>query len=170
MLFEAQTGRTPFQGNTYPALAHSHIYEPPPRPSTINPTISPTIEQIILTALMKHPQQRYQTAREMANALQNALINNTANRGNLPPMGNHYRQSGASATPLVPSYTSPRIPSQADNRQLSLYHCLNCHSMNKPQMRYCTHCGSVLKQCLVCGERNPVGNRFCTKCGQALSP
>src|SRR5205814_9221055 len=31
MLFEALTGRTPFQGDTYPALAHSHIYEMPPR-------------------------------------------------------------------------------------------------------------------------------------------
>src|SRR5205814_6665777 len=31
MLFEAQTGRTPFLGNNYPALAHSHIYEMPPR-------------------------------------------------------------------------------------------------------------------------------------------
>jgi serine/threonine-protein kinase len=170
MLFEAQTGRTPFQGNNYPALAHSHIYEPPPRPSTINPTISPTIEYIILTALMKNPQQRYQTAREMANALQNALTYNTPSRGNLPPMGNHYGQTGMLPTPIVPSYTSPRIPSQADNRQLALYYCPSCHYMNKPQMRYCTHCGYVLKPCSVCGGRNPVGNRFCTKCGQALSP
>src|SRR5947209_15819703 len=41
MLFEALTGRTPFQGDNYPALAHSHIYEMPPRPSLINPRIPP---------------------------------------------------------------------------------------------------------------------------------
>ncbi|HEX3641945.1 MAG TPA: serine/threonine-protein kinase, partial [Ktedonobacteraceae bacterium] len=46
MLFEAQTGRTPFLGNNYPALAHSHVYEPPPRPNSINPNISPAIEYI----------------------------------------------------------------------------------------------------------------------------
>lgn len=163
MLFEAQTGRTPFQGNNYPALAHSHIYEPPPRPSTINPTISPTIEHIILTALMKHPQQRYQTAREMADALKKALTPNT------PPIGNYYGQPGVSGAPIMPSYTSPRIPSLVDTRQSALYHCLNCHHMNKSQVRYCTRCGYVLKQCPVCNERNPVGNRFCTKCGQQLT-
>src|SRR6266852_2775465 len=32
MLFEALTGRLPFMGDNYPALAHSHIYEIPPHP------------------------------------------------------------------------------------------------------------------------------------------
>src|SRR5436853_3346058 len=104
MLFEAQTGRTPFSGNNYPALAHSHIYELPPRPSTINPTISPAIEYIILTALMKNPQQRYQTARDMADILQIALTNNTPPRGNINPMGNYYGQPGV---PAGPSYPRP---------------------------------------------------------------
>ncbi|HEY4035166.1 MAG TPA: serine/threonine-protein kinase [Ktedonobacteraceae bacterium] len=167
MLFEAQTGRTPFQGNNYPALAHSHIYEPPPRPNTINPTISPAIEYIILTALMKNPQQRYQTARDMADTLQKALIHNTSPRANITPMGNSYGQPGLLG---VPSYTNPRTPSLVDTRQPVLYHCVNCHHMNKPQVRYCTRCGYVLKQCAVCNERNPVGNRFCTKCGQPLAP
>jgi len=170
MLFEAQTGRTPFLGNNYPALAHSHVYEPPPRPSSINPNLSPTIEYIILTALMKNPQQRYQTARDMADALQKALAHNTPSRGNLNPTGNYYGQPGVSGVPAGPSYPRPGTSSLVDNRQPVLYHCMNCHHMNKPQVRYCTRCGYVLKQCAVCNERNPVGNRFCTKCGQPLAP
>src|SRR5437773_6615444 len=65
MLFESLTGRTPFRGNNYPALAHSHIYEAPPNPRSINANISVAIESIILKALMKNPLQRFQTAREM---------------------------------------------------------------------------------------------------------
>lgn len=168
MLFEAQTGRTPFLGDNYPALAHSHIYEPPPRPSTINPTISPTIEYIILTALMKNPLQRYQTAHEMADALQKALVHNTPPIGNINPIGHYYGQPGGSGVPAGPSYPRPGTSSLMDS-QAALYHCFNCHHMNKPQVRYCTRCGNALKQCSVCNERNPVGNRFCTKCGQFLA-
>src|SRR5207302_580699 len=51
MLFEALAGRTPFQGDNYPSLAHSHIYEMPPRPSLINPLVSLPVERVILTAL-----------------------------------------------------------------------------------------------------------------------
>ncbi len=41
VLFEAMTGRTPFRGNNYPALAHSHIYEMPPRPVLAQSISSP---------------------------------------------------------------------------------------------------------------------------------
>src|SRR5260370_3677368 len=73
MLFEALTGRTPFQADSCPALAHSHIYELPPRPSSLNPAITPTVEQVILTALMKEAVRRYQRVIEMADALESAV-------------------------------------------------------------------------------------------------
>src|SRR5437879_11299200 len=101
MLFEAQTGRTPFLGNNYPALAHSHVYEPPPRPSSINPNISPAIEYIILTALMKNPQQRYHTARDIAEALHKALPHNTPPKRNLNHTANFHAQPGLSAVPAA---------------------------------------------------------------------
>ncbi len=157
MLFEAQTGRTPFQGDNYPALAHSHIYEPPPHPSSINPTIEPAIEYIILKALIKNPQQRYQTARAMGEALNQALIAGSA------PQGGYYGgQNGM-------GFIGARGTSQPDTAQPALYACFNCQHLNKPQVRYCTRCGYLLNQCTVCGERNPIGNRFCTKCGQPLA-
>ncbi|GCF08544.1 serine/threonine-protein kinase [Dictyobacter arantiisoli] len=178
MLFEAQTGRTPFVGDNYPALAHSHIYEQPPRPRSLNPAIHPAIEQIILTALTKNPQQRYQTARDMGEALNQALaiIHNSA-----PSINNSYlgQAIGGQFLPahLMPPHIisplfqppTPRTPTMVDNRQSMLYTCFNCQHLNKPQMRYCTRCGYLLNQCTVCGERNPVGNRFCTACGQPLA-
>lgn len=180
MLFEAQTGRTPFVADNYPALAHSHIYEQPPRPRALNPSIHPAIEQIILTALTKNPMQRYQTAREMGEALNRALmiISN-------PAPGNYYGQPVGTAfmpphllspliqqAPMQPPIVQPplpRTPTLVDNRQNLHYTCFNCQHLNKPQMRYCTRCGYLLNQCTVCGEKNPIGNRFCTICGQPLA-
>lgn len=144
MLFEALTGRTPFVGNNYPALAHSHIYEMPQRPSTFNPQITPAVDQVILTALMKNPQQRYQQANDMSAAFE---------RASKQSQGRPSRTFGdASAHAL----------------SVSLYACPNCQYLNKPQVRFCTKCGFPLKACQVCGGQNPVSNRFCSKCGQVL--
>jgi serine/threonine-protein kinase len=171
MLFEAQTGRTPFRGNNYPALAHSHIYEAPPLPRAINANIPATIEQIILKALMKNPLQRFRTAREMGDTLTQALktLNGQqqANQlggviGNREINGGYYGPSPV--TPYQQAYSTP-----IESRSSPLHSCFNCQSLNKPQMRYCTRCGYLLNQCTVCGNPNPVGNRFCTKCGQPLA-
>jgi serine/threonine protein kinase len=147
MLFEAMTGYTPFRGDNYPALAHSHIYEPTPRPSTFNPAIHPGIEQIILTALMKQPQQRYQRASDMADALRRALAS-TIHPGSL-------QQS--------PAFPRPSTPVEA------ICPCPYCGRPNKPNMRFCTRCGSPMNQCGTCGTPNPASNRFCHKCGQPLA-
>ncbi len=169
MLFEALTGRTPFQADSYPALAHSHIYELPPRPSSLNPAITPAVEQVILTALMKEAVRRYQRVIEMADALESAVTQQQrpgdALRGMAAPFAQAgLSQGGALQAPVqVPAgnpYAGP----------LTLYVCPNCQHANKPQTRFCTKCGFPLKACSFCGSQNPVGNRFCSKCGQVLPP
>jgi serine/threonine-protein kinase len=159
MLFEAQTGRTPFQGDNYPALAHSHIYEAPPRPSSINAAIHPAVERVILTALMKNPQQRYQKASDMAEALKRVLTANT------PPSPGYYNYRSQGSAPFIGQMS----PSPADGRLSGLYSCYQCKHLNKPKMRFCVRCGYPLNQCTNCGERNPANNRFCIKCGQSLA-
>jgi eukaryotic-like serine/threonine-protein kinase len=169
MLFEALTGRTPFQADSYPALAHSHIYELPPRPSSLNPAITPAVEQVILTALMKEAVRRYQRVIEMADALESAVTQQQkpgdALRGMAAPFAQAgLSQDGALQAPVqVPAgnpYAGP----------LTLYVCPNCQNANKPQTRFCTKCGFPLKACSFCGSQNPVGNRFCSKCGKVLPP
>lgn len=155
MLFEALVGKPPFQGNNYPALAHSHIYEMPPRPSLLNPAIPPGVEQIILTALMKNPQQRFQQANDLADALQRVLAN--ANSYAAPP-----RQIGG-ITPFTEQGAA------LDGRQLAMYPCQYCQRPNKPQQRFCTYCGNPMNQCRVCGKFNAANNRFCTSCGKPLA-
>ena len=177
MLFEALTGRTPFQGDNYPALAHSHIYELPPRPSSLNPAITPTIEQVILKALLKEPVRRFQQVSEMADALESAVMQPqrpgdalrdkefpTINRGTTPVAQGGLSQGGSMQAPVQPPAGNPYAG------PLALYVCPNCQHLNKPQMRFCTKCGFPLKVCPFCGSQNPVGNRFCSKCGQVLPP
>ncbi len=177
MLYEALTGRTPFVGDNYPALAHSHIYEPPLRPSSINPTIYPAIEQIILTTLMKDPLQRYQRAREMGDALEQAiqmlpdskqLRKSSSGIGtvSLPPQAYSSGQSIGPASPPIVEI-SPALPYQQAPAQ-PMYTCPGCSFPNKPQMRFCTRCGSPLNSCPTCGVQNLASNRFCTRCGQPL--
>jgi serine/threonine protein kinase len=155
MLFEALTGRPPFRGDSYPALAHSHIYEPPPRPSSINPAISLAVERVILKAIMKHPQQRYQSAAEMAEAFQQARASNQS------AIPNYY---GLSIDASAPGRQS--IP--PNTRQATFYACRYCQHPNKGQQRFCTRCGKPMKQCSVCGWSNQAQDRFCTKCGRPL--
>jgi serine/threonine protein kinase len=155
MLFEAMTGRTPFRGDNYPALAHSHIYELPPPPRSINPNISPAIEHIILTAIMKNPNQRYQRASDMAEALQRALLMN-------PPL--HSYQSASAEVLSTPINRPP-----ASTPQPAQFACRNCHNLNKSQDRFCTRCGTSMNQCTVCAENNPANNHFCRKCGRRLT-
>jgi serine/threonine-protein kinase len=138
MLFEAMTGYTPFRGDNYPALAHSHIYEAPPRPSTLRPDINPVIENVIMTALMKNPEQRYQRASDMADALKQALSR-------------------------APS-SIPRISTPLE----AIYSCPYCRKPNKPLVRFCTQCGKPINQCPICTTNNPASNRFCYKCGHAF--
>ena len=143
MLFEALTGRLPFLGENYPALAHSHIYERPPHPITINPSIDPAVAQVILTALMKNPLQRYQQAGDMTEALERAI---------------HGLSGGGERS----------TPDPGRAAALPLYACPQCRNFNKPQQRFCTKCGFPLNSCRACGAFNQVSNRFCSKCGQPL--
>ena len=167
MLFEALTGQTPFLGDNYPVLAHSHIYATPPHPSQLNPKISPMLEHIILTALMKNPAQRYQYANDMADALE--LTQPRLSTGHYaavrpqmpftPPTIRDMSLSDYATTPQS-GHTLPNPP--------EMYTCGNCHQFNKPKMRFCTKCGFPLNQCATCGGQNPANNRFCTRCGSAL--
>jgi serine/threonine protein kinase len=149
MLYETLTGRLPFLGDNYPALAHSHIYEQPLHPLVINPGLDPAVAQIILTAMMKNPQQRYQRASELGEALEERIVI-------APSLTAGGARSGLRSADISRMATAP------------LYPCPQCRHFNKPQMRFCTKCGCALQQCGSCGYHNPASNRFCSKCGQTL--
>ncbi|MCL2882512.1 MAG: Stk1 family PASTA domain-containing Ser/Thr kinase [Coriobacteriia bacterium] len=65
VLYEAATGKMPFDGDTPIATALKQVNEQPVRPSRINPKIDPNLEMVIGYAMAKDPRSRYSTASTM---------------------------------------------------------------------------------------------------------
>ncbi|MCL2819134.1 MAG: protein kinase, partial [Actinomycetia bacterium] len=65
VLYEAVTGRVPFDADTPVAVALKQVNEQPQRPSRFAKDIDPRLEEIIGRAMAKDPRQRYSTAEEM---------------------------------------------------------------------------------------------------------
>ncbi len=69
VLFQAATGKLPFDAEMKFQVMEAHVGTPPPAPRTMNPAISAELEQAILRALAKEPSERFQTAAEFRQAL-----------------------------------------------------------------------------------------------------
>lgn len=68
-LFEAVTGRLPFERKTNYALMHAHVQENPPTPRQYQAEIPRELEKVILKAIAKEPQRRFRTIKEFRKAL-----------------------------------------------------------------------------------------------------
>jgi serine/threonine-protein kinase len=73
MLYEALTGRVPFEGESAVAVAMKQVSQAPQRPSSINPNVSPALDAVVMRALEKEPGQRFQNADAFIAALDAAL-------------------------------------------------------------------------------------------------
>jgi hypothetical protein len=73
VLFEAATGRVPFDAEMKFQVIEAHVSSPPPSPRAIKPSVSPELERVILRALSKNPTGRYQTVGEFKRALEGAV-------------------------------------------------------------------------------------------------
>ena len=73
VMYEAATGKLPFEGPDAVSVALKQVSEMPAAPRTINPDIDPALEQIIMTALAKDPADRFADAKEMRQALNDYL-------------------------------------------------------------------------------------------------
>jgi len=75
VLYEAITGRPPFEGESPFAVAYQHVQENPTPPSELvaeplSPTAAINVDAVVLTAMAKHPADRYQSAAAMGEDLQ----------------------------------------------------------------------------------------------------
>jgi len=68
-LFHMLTGRPPFQDGDRLAILHKHIYDRPPRPSTLRPGLPPEVDSVIGHSLEKELSQRFASAREVSSYL-----------------------------------------------------------------------------------------------------
>ncbi|HYC80655.1 MAG TPA: PASTA domain-containing protein [Solirubrobacterales bacterium] len=89
ILYEALTGRVPFEGENAVAIAMKQVSEVPQRPSSINPRVPPALDAVVMRALEKDPGQRFQNADAFIAALTAAMREpggaGTADFAALPP-------------------------------------------------------------------------------------
>src|SRR4051794_22921017 len=69
ILYEALTGKVPFEGESAVAVALKQVSQSPQRPSAINPQVSPALDAVVMRALEKDPARRFQDAEAFAAAL-----------------------------------------------------------------------------------------------------
>jgi eukaryotic-like serine/threonine-protein kinase len=69
ILYEALTGRVPFQGDSAVAVALKQVSETPRRPSAINPEVPPALDAVVMRALAKDPEARFRDAEAFLKAL-----------------------------------------------------------------------------------------------------
>jgi serine/threonine-protein kinase len=91
ILYEALTGRVPFEGESAVAVAMKQVSQVPQRPSSINPRVSPALDAVVMRALEKDPGQRFQSADAFIAALDAAIkepgtAGGTAAFAALPPI------------------------------------------------------------------------------------
>ena len=73
ILYEALTGRVPFEADSAVAIAMKQVSQTPQLPSSINPNVSPALDAVVMRALEKDPGQRFQSASAFIAALDAAL-------------------------------------------------------------------------------------------------
>jgi serine/threonine-protein kinase len=73
MLYEALTGRVPFEGESAVAVAMKQVSQMPQRPSSIQPRVTPALDAVVMRALEKDPGRRFQSADAFIAALDQAM-------------------------------------------------------------------------------------------------
>src|SRR5215218_9458098 len=92
ILYEALTGRVPFEADSAVAVALKQVSQTPQRPSSINHLVSPALDAAVMRALEKDPGERFQSADAFIAALDAALADPGSGAGGtdafaaLPPV------------------------------------------------------------------------------------
>ncbi|HEY0930662.1 MAG TPA: serine/threonine-protein kinase, partial [Gemmatimonas sp.] len=68
-LYRTATGRVPFDGDDWYAVARQHIEEPPAAMRSLVPELTPEFEQVVQRLLAKTPDERYLSAMQVVDAL-----------------------------------------------------------------------------------------------------
>ena len=79
VMYEAVTGKVPFEGDDAITVALKQVNEQPKPPSLLNPEVDPQFEAIILKCMQKDPAARFQTADELYHVLRDYMAGRLSN-------------------------------------------------------------------------------------------
>jgi serine/threonine-protein kinase len=111
ILFEAATGRRPFEGESAIDTLHKIIYSSPAQVRDFNPDAPADLQRVIRRCLEKDPQKRYQTIRDVINDLDELRREIQAGRSLLP-------SERSTADALVSQTGSNQLDTEASNSLL----------------------------------------------------
>jgi N-acetylneuraminic acid mutarotase/predicted Ser/Thr protein kinase len=113
VLFEALTGRSPYQRENDLATLWAHVYAPPPSVLEVNPDIPAPFDDVVQRAMAKDPAKRYASAGELGRA---ALA---AGHGQDAPAPEQVRPAPPAPVEPVPDASEPREPWRPGRRLLA---------------------------------------------------
>src|SRR6266568_4809909 len=126
ILFEAATGKKPFEGDSVVKTLHSLIYEPAPPIAHLNPSAPPELQRIVRRCLAKDADERYQSIKEVAielkelrRELQGAGLDTTVpppSRG-MPSGASHVTNTGSNSGGPPSSAPSSSIQTRASSAE-----------------------------------------------------
>ena len=100
VLFEAATGKLPFDGPDAISVAMKQVNEEAPLPSDFKPDIDPGLESIIVKAMQKNPAERFATANDMRLALNDFLAGRPVNVGSAAMIGGFTNEQTRVMSPI----------------------------------------------------------------------
>jgi serine/threonine protein kinase len=115
VLYEAVTGRKPFDAKSDFEVFMAHVNQEPPPPSSVRAGIPPEVDQIIRTAMAKQPSDRVQTAEEFRGSLGKlqGVLSDPSVASSAPKNLNGEPQR-ETAAPSVNPAPSSAVPADAD--------------------------------------------------------
>ncbi|MCH3944013.1 MAG: Stk1 family PASTA domain-containing Ser/Thr kinase [Atopobiaceae bacterium] len=114
VMYEAATGRVPFEGDDAISVALKQVNEQPVPPSQVNPRVDAELERIILKCMQKDPAARFQTADDLKRTLNDYLAGRMAAVNDATSVVGAAATTPldrASATSSMPRVASPLPPS-----------------------------------------------------------
>ena len=128
VLYEATTGRLPFEGTDSVSVAVKQVNEMPPAPRSINPDIDPVLEAIIMKAIEKDPAQRFANAQEMRQALNDYLAGRP-----VPGLGVHNDRTQVLGAGIPPMDGTAVMPKPIGTNPMGAGATTNFRSGKQPQ-------------------------------------
>src|SRR5437667_2838246 len=124
ILFEAATGKKPFECESVIKSLHMVVYEPAPPLADLNPSAPPELQRSVRRCLAKAPDERYQSIKEVAidlNELRRELDGAGIDTTVPPPTrGETTGATGAEATrsqSFSPSTSTPSLSTRASSAE-----------------------------------------------------
>ncbi|MEV0587935.1 serine/threonine-protein kinase [Nonomuraea sp. NPDC050310] len=98
VVYEALTGRLPFERDNDIALLWAHLAESPAPLSQLRPELPPAVDAVMMRALAKSPEQRFDSCGEFVAALRDAISGQAPPTRPVPAIG---RKPGGGRLPLI---------------------------------------------------------------------